>query len=212
MNKMTVRDISLENKHVLMRVDFNVPMANGVVTDDKRIKAALPTIEYVIGNGASLVLMSHLGRPKGGPEPKYSLKPVATYLGKLPGISIQFADDCIGPAAAAAGASGVVLLENLRFHPEEEKNDDGFLTGMKASLDAGGRYAAIELGLAIAATRLEVPPTAVVRNLAITVAASHDVGTATRRATDVRLVASRFVRRGGGIRRCACRSRSGRRW
>ena len=128
MNKMTIRDISLENKHVLMRVDFNVPMANGVVTDDKRIKAALPTIKYVIGHGGSLVLMSHLGRPKGtGFEPDFSLKAAAEALSRLLGKPVQMAPDCVGPnveaAAKALEPGDVLMLENTRFHKGEEKND-----------------------------------------------------------------------------------------
>ena len=128
MNKMTVRDISLESKHVLMRVDFNVPMANGVVTDDKRIKAALPTIQYVIDQGASLVLMSHLGRPKGtGFEPDFSLKAASEALAKLLGKPVQMAPDCVGPdveaMAKALEPGDVLMLENTRFHKGEEKND-----------------------------------------------------------------------------------------
>ena len=125
---MTVRDISLEGKHVLMRVDFNVPMANGVVTDDKRIKAALPTIQYVIDQGASLVLMSHLGRPKGtGFEPDFSLKAASEALAKLLGKPVQMAPDCVGAdveaIAKALKPGDVLMLENTRFHKGEEKND-----------------------------------------------------------------------------------------
>ena len=125
---MTVRDISLEGKHVLMRVDFNVPMANGVVTDDKRIKAALPTIHYVIDHGASLVLMSHLGRPKGtGFEPDFSLKAASEALATLLGKPVQMAPDCVGPdveaIAKALKPGDVLMLENTRFHKGEEKND-----------------------------------------------------------------------------------------
>jgi phosphoglycerate kinase len=128
MNKRTVRDISLEGKRVLMRVDFNVPMANGIVTDDKRIKAALPTIQYVLDHGASLILMSHLGRPKGtGFEPDFSLKPAAEALAKLLGTSVQMAPDCVGPEvdviAKALKPGDVLMLENTRFHKGEEKND-----------------------------------------------------------------------------------------
>ena len=137
MNKMTVRDISLESKHVLMRVDFNVPMANGVVTDDKRIKAALPTIQYVIDQGGSLVLMSHLGRPKGtGFEPDFSLKAASEALARLLGKPVQMAPDCVGPdveAIAKALAPGdVLMLENTRFHKGEEKNDLGLARQMAA--------------------------------------------------------------------------------
>jgi phosphoglycerate kinase len=128
MNKMTVRDISLKGKHVLMRVDFNVPMANGVVTDDKRIKAALPTIQYVIDQGASLVLMSHLGRPKGtGFEPDFSLKAASEALATSLGKPVQMAPDCVGPDVEAIAKTlkpgDVLMLENTRFHKSEEKND-----------------------------------------------------------------------------------------
>jgi phosphoglycerate kinase len=130
MNKKTVRDIDLKGKHVLMRVDFNVPMAQGVVTDDKRIRAALPTIQYVLDQGASLILMSHLGRPKGGADPQFSLKAAAETLGKLLGRPIQMAPDCIGPEvealAKALKPGEVLMLENVRFHKEEEKNDPEF--------------------------------------------------------------------------------------
>jgi phosphoglycerate kinase len=128
LNKMTVRDISLKGKRVLMRVDFNVPMANGVVTDDKRIKAALPTIQYVIDQGASLVLMSHLGRPKGtGFEPDFSLKAASEALARLLGQPVQMAPDCVGPdveaIVKALKPGDVLMLENTRFHKGEEKND-----------------------------------------------------------------------------------------
>ena len=128
MNKMTVRNLSLKGKRVLMRVDFNVPMANGIVTDDKRIKAALPTIQYVLDQGASLILMSHLGRPKGaGFDPEFSLKAAADALAKLLGKSVQMAPDCIGPEVEgmvrALKPGDVLMLENTRFHKGEEKND-----------------------------------------------------------------------------------------
>jgi phosphoglycerate kinase len=127
MNKKTVRDIDLKGKRVLMRVDFNVPMADGKVTDDKRIKAALPTIQYVLDQGASLILMSHLGRPKGGPDPKFSLKAAAEVLGGHLNRPVQMAPDCVGPEvekmAKALKPGDVLMLENTRFHPEEEKND-----------------------------------------------------------------------------------------
>jgi len=128
MNKMTVRDVDLKSKRVLMRVDFNVPMSNGVVTDDKRIKAALPTIEYILEQGASLILMSHLGRPKGtGFEPEFSLKAAAETLAKLLGKPVQMVDDCVGPEveamAKALKPGDVLMLENTRFHKGEEKND-----------------------------------------------------------------------------------------
>ncbi|MBM4456532.1 MAG: phosphoglycerate kinase [Chloroflexi bacterium] len=127
MNKKTVRDIELRGKRVLMRVDFNVPMADGVVTDDKRIRAALPTIQYVLDQGASVILMSHLGRPKGGPDPEFSLKAGAETLSKLLGKPVQMAPDCVGPAVEAMAHTlkpgDVLMLENTRFHKGEEKND-----------------------------------------------------------------------------------------
>ena len=128
MNKKTVRDVNLRGKRVLMRVDFNVPMADGAVTDDKRIKAALPTIQYVLEQGASLILMSHLGRPKGtGFDPEFTLRPAAEALGKLLGKPVAMAPDCIGPEvekmAAALQPGDVLMLENTRFHKGEEKND-----------------------------------------------------------------------------------------
>lgn len=125
-NKKTIRDIDAKNKKVLVRVDFNVPTKDGVVGDDTRIQAALPTIKYLLEQGAAVILCSHLGRPKGGPEEKYSIKPVAEHLAKLLGMPVAFAADCIGPAAADAASAlkpgGVLLLENTRFHAEEEKN------------------------------------------------------------------------------------------
>jgi phosphoglycerate kinase len=130
MAKKTVADIDVRGKRVLMRVDFNVPIENGKITDDRRITQVLPTIKNVIERGGRVVLMSHLGRPKGGPEAKFSLKPVAEKLGQLLGRAVKFTDDCIGVAAEQA-VNGlkdgeVALLENLRFHKEEEKNDPNF--------------------------------------------------------------------------------------
>ncbi len=126
-NKKTVRDIDVKGKKVLERVDFNVPLKDGKVDDGTRVKAALPTIQYLLDHGAAVILCSHLGRPKGGPDPKFSLKPVAEYLGGVLGKPVAFADDCIGPVAEAAAKAlkpgQVLLLENTRFHPEEEKND-----------------------------------------------------------------------------------------
>ena len=127
MNKKTVRDIDLKGKRVLMRVDFNVPMDKGVVTDDKRIKASLPTIKYILDQGASLILMSHLGRPKGGPDPEFSLKAAGDVLAGLLGKPVIMAPDCVGPEveklAKALKSGEVMLLENTRFYPGEEKND-----------------------------------------------------------------------------------------
>lgn len=117
-------------KTALVRVDFNVPMSGGQVADDTRIRAVLPTLAYLRGHGAKVVVLSHLGRPDGKPNPKYSLAPVAQHLGSLLGEPCAFADDCIGSAAVQAmralPASGVVLLENVRFHAEEEENDPSF--------------------------------------------------------------------------------------
>ncbi|MBI3162831.1 MAG: phosphoglycerate kinase [Chloroflexi bacterium] len=125
--KKTVKDIDLKNKRVLMRVDFNVPMADGKVTDDKRIKAALPTIKYVLEQGASLILMSHLGRPKGGPDPDFSLHAASEALAALLGTPVQMAPDCVDPEveklAKGLKPGDVLMLENTRFHPGEEKND-----------------------------------------------------------------------------------------
>jgi len=141
----TIRDLNLAGKRVLMRVDFNVPQdkATGAITNNQRIVAALPTIKYALEKGASVVLMSHLGRPDGQKIAKFSLKPVALELTKLLGQPVKFLDDCVGPAVEAACAPGairpgqVVLLENLRFHIEEEgkvkvKNADGTETKLKA--------------------------------------------------------------------------------
>ncbi|MBQ4107461.1 MAG: phosphoglycerate kinase [Lentisphaeria bacterium] len=131
MNKMTIRDVDLKGKRVVMRVDFNVPIKEGVIKDDTRIRGALPTIQYVLEQGASLVLMSHLGRPSGkGYEADYSLKPVAEYLGKMLGKTVAFAPDCAqaGDAAAALQPGEVLMLENTRFYKEEQgkvkKTDD----------------------------------------------------------------------------------------
>lgn len=125
MNKKTVRDLNLQGKRVVMRVDFNVPSENDAISDDTRIQAALPTIRYILGQGASLVLMSHLGRPKGGKfEAEFSLKPVSVHLAKLLGSPVLMAPDCVGAEVAAMAAAlkpgQVLLLENTRFHKEEE--------------------------------------------------------------------------------------------
>lgn len=131
MNPLTIDDIVLKGKRVLLRVDFNVPMTPEMkVADDKRIIESLPTIRKILSMGASLILMSHLGRPKGRPDPEYSLKPVAEYLATLLNRSVLFAHDCIGPEAremvAALKPGEILMLENLRYHPEEEANDPAF--------------------------------------------------------------------------------------
>lgn len=131
MTTKTIEDVSLKGKKVLVRVDFNVPMTSDLkVSDDKRIVESLPTIRKILAEGGSVILMSHLGRPKGKPTPEFSLRPVAAHLGTLIGKEVQFAADCIGkPARTAVDAlkpGDVLLLENLRFHPEEEKNDEAF--------------------------------------------------------------------------------------
>ncbi len=131
MPKMTIADADVVGKRVLMRVDFNVPLKDGQITDDRRIRMALPSINSVLDGGGSLVLMSHLGRPKGdGPEPAFSLKPTADRLGELLRMEVQFATDTIGEDArvkALALESGQVLvLENLRFTKAEKKGDSDF--------------------------------------------------------------------------------------
>ncbi len=137
MNNKTVRDIDVAGKRVLMRVDFNVPLdAERRITDDSRIRAALPTIQYLLDHGAALVLMSHLGRPDGKVVEKLSLAPVAQRLSELLGKRVAMAADCIGPQIEAQArslqAGQVLLLENLRFHPEEEKNDPAFAQQLAA--------------------------------------------------------------------------------
>ncbi|MGC8551411.1 MAG: phosphoglycerate kinase [Phycisphaerae bacterium] len=135
MSKKNISHLNVSGKRVLIRVDFNVPIdSNGHITDDRRIVAALPTIKSVLDRGGVAVLMSHLGRPKAGPEPKFSLKPVAKRLQELLGKPVQMAPDCIGPTVeqlvAGASAGTVVLLENTRFHKEEEKNDPAFAAAL----------------------------------------------------------------------------------
>jgi len=136
MNKKTVKDVDVKGKRVLVRVDFNVPMENGQVTDDRRIRAALPTIQYLLDQGASVILMSHLGRPKDGPDPKFAMDPVAARLGKLLNRPVKKLDDCVGPEVEAAVKAmqpgDVTLLENTRFHPEEKKNDPVFAAQLAA--------------------------------------------------------------------------------
>lgn len=132
MAKLSIRDLDLKGKRLFIRVDFNVPIKEGRIKDDTRIRASLPTIRYALEHGATVILASHLGRPKGGPSPEFSLEPVATHLARLLDRAVSFGTDCVGdPAKAAieqARAQGhnLVVLENVRFHKEEEKNDPAF--------------------------------------------------------------------------------------
>jgi len=139
MNKKTIRDLAPKHRRVLVRVDFNVPLKDGKVVDDTRIRAALPTIQYLTQAGGEVILASHLGRPKGGPDPKYSLKPVAERLSELLGQPVPLVPDSVGPVAESAAAAmlpgQVILLENVRFHPEEEKNDKTFAQRLSVLAD-----------------------------------------------------------------------------
>jgi phosphoglycerate kinase len=134
----TIKELTLAGRRVFVRVDFNVPIEHGRITDDTRIRAALPTITYALDRGSTVILASHLGRPKGKPNPEFTLKPVADHLATLIHRPVAFAPDCIGPTAAEvinAHAKGVILLENLRFHPEEEKNDPEFARALASLAD-----------------------------------------------------------------------------
>ena len=130
MPKLTIERLPLSGKRVFLRADLNAPLEGATVSDDTRLRAVVPTLRHALGGGASVVLASHLGRPKGGPDPKYSLRPVAERLAVLLERPVPLAPDCVGAAtreqAQALKPGEVLLLENLRFHPEEEKNDDGF--------------------------------------------------------------------------------------
>ncbi len=139
MSKLSIRDLELSGKRVFIRVDFNVPLEGGKVGDDTRIRETLPTLQLAITKGARVVLASHLGRPKGKPDPKYSLRPVAAHLAGLLGKPVAFAEDCVGAAAeekSRAMKNGeVLLLENVRYHKEEEANDEGFSRQLAALCD-----------------------------------------------------------------------------
>src|SRR6185437_5148231 len=130
MAKISIRDLDLKNQTVFIRVDFNVPLANGgkEITSDKRIRASLPTIQYALDHVAGVILASHLGRPKGKPNLEMSLKPIAARLQELLKRPVKMAPDCVGPEVEKMkpAPGEVLLLENLRFHPEEEKNDPAF--------------------------------------------------------------------------------------
>lgn len=138
-NKKTVRDLQAQGKRVLVRCDFNVPMANGKITDDRRIREALRTIRYLVDHGAMVILCSHLGRPKGVTE-EFSLAPIAEHLSTLLDQVVTLLPDCVGPqvqqACAAMKPREIVLLENVRFHPEEEANDPGFAQQLASLADA----------------------------------------------------------------------------
>jgi len=139
MTKKTVQDVDVQGKRVLLRVDFNVPLQDGVITDDRRIRAALPTIKYLLERGATVIAMSHMGRPKGQVVDGLRLTPVAARLAELLDRPVTKLDDCVGEAVAGAVASSrpgdVILLENLRFHPEEKKNDPEFARQLAALAD-----------------------------------------------------------------------------
>ena len=138
-NKKSITDIDVKGKRVLVRVDYNVPIKDDKVVDDTRIVAAMPTLNYLLDHGAAVILFSHLGRPKGGPDPKFSLRPVAAHLSGLLGKPVAFANDCVGPVAEAAARAlhpgEVLVLENTRFHPEEEENDPELAKKMASLAD-----------------------------------------------------------------------------
>jgi phosphoglycerate kinase len=137
--KLTVRQLDVSGQRVFLRADLNVPLDRGEVADDTRLTAAIPTIRHVVDAGGRVVLASHLGRPKGAPDPKYSLKPVGERLATLLQRAVPLAPDCVGPEvsaqARALGPGDILLLENLRFHAEEEANDDGFARALAALAD-----------------------------------------------------------------------------
>jgi phosphoglycerate kinase len=139
MTKLSIRDLDLTNKRVFIRVDFNVPLEAGKVAEDTRIRETIPTLKFAMERGARLVLASHLGRPKGKPDPRYSLKPVVTRLAELLDKPIAFAADCIGPEAESQSRAlkdgEALLLENVRYHPEEEANDENFSRQLAALCD-----------------------------------------------------------------------------
>lgn len=137
--KKTVKDVDVRGKRVLVRVDFNVPLAEGTVTDDTRVRAALPTIRYLIDHGAKVILVSHLGRPKGEPDPKYSLRPVRRVLQRLIGRNVAFVEDLVGDEAREAVDrmvdGEILMLENVRFHPGEKNNEPAFAEALASMAD-----------------------------------------------------------------------------
>ena len=139
--KKTIESVDVAHKRVFVRVDFNVPLKDGVITDDTRIRATLPTINYLIGKGAKVILASHLGRPKGERKPEFTLQPCAVRLSELLGKPVAFADDCVGEAAHKAVEAmqdgDVLLLENLRYHKEEEKNGEDFAKALASLAEVG---------------------------------------------------------------------------
>ena len=141
-DKKLVSDIDVKGKRVLVRVDFNVPIKDGKVEDDTRIKAALPTIQYLLDQGAAVILCSHLGRPKEGPDPKYSMRPTAAHLSKLLNHPVAFSEEAIGPIAEAASKElkpgEILVLENTRFYKGETKNDPAFAQQLAAVADEAG--------------------------------------------------------------------------
>ena len=142
-DKKTVKDVDVRGKRVLVRVDFNVPLAEGTVTDDTRVRAALPTLRYLVDHGARVIVISHLGRPKGAPDPQFSLRPVRRVLQRLMGRNVVFVDDVVGPEAQEAVArmvdGEIVMLENVRFEPGEKANDPEFA---KNTVSSGSGIAA----------------------------------------------------------------------
>ena len=144
MNKKTIDSVDLKGKKVIMRVDFNVPLADGVITDDTRVQAALPSIKKCLSEGAALILMSHLGRPKGEVKPELSLSVVAKYLGELLGQDVKMAPDCIGPEvktmAADLQAGEILMLENTRFHAAEDTKKEELKDAQKQLVELQGEH------------------------------------------------------------------------